>query len=107
MIRRPPRSTLFPYTTLFRSITGGLNDVSLSRAKITWGVEVPWDPEHVFYVWFDALLNYYTALSFGAGDRDRTAELWPATLQILAKDILKFHAVIWQRSDERRVGKEC
>jgi methionyl-tRNA synthetase len=76
-------------------ITGGLNDISLSRAKITWGVEVPWDPAHVFYVWFDALLNYYTALSFGAGDRDRTAELWPATLQILAKDILKFHAVIW------------
>src|SRR5215217_3479452 len=76
-------------------ITGGLNDVSLSRAKLTWGVEVPWDPAHVFYVWFDALLNYYTALSFGAGDHDRTAELWPATLQILAKDILKFHAVIW------------
>src|ERR687893_2284696 len=76
-------------------ITGGLNDVSLSRAKISWGVEVPWDPKHVFYVWFDALLNYYTALSFGAGDRDRTAELWPATLQILGKDILKFHAVIW------------
>lgn len=76
-------------------ITGGLTDVSLSRAKITWGVEVPWDPAHVFYVWFDALLNYYTALSFGAGDRDRTAELWPASLQILAKDILKFHAVIW------------
>ncbi len=76
-------------------ITGGLNDISLSRAKITWGVGVPWDPAHVFYVWFDALLNYYTALSFGAGDRDRTAELWPASLQILAKDILKFHAVIW------------
>src|SRR5215218_5107835 len=76
-------------------ITGGLQDVSLSRAKLTWGVEVPWDPEHVFYVWFDALLNYYTALSFGAGERDRTQELWPVTLQILAKDILKFHAVIW------------
>ena len=43
-------------------ITSGLNDVSLSRAKLTWGVEVPWDPAHVFYVWFDALLNYYTAL---------------------------------------------
>src|ERR687890_236167 len=76
-------------------ITSGLNDVSLSRAKISWGVEVPWDPKHVFYVWFDALLNYYTALSFGAGDHDRTEELWPATLQIIGKDILKFHAVIW------------
>jgi methionyl-tRNA synthetase len=76
-------------------ITGGLNDISLSRAKLTWGVEVPWDPAHVFYVWFDALLNYYTALSFGAGDGDRTQELWPANFQILGKDILKFHAVIW------------
>jgi methionyl-tRNA synthetase len=76
-------------------ITGGLNDVSLSRAKLSWGVEVPWDPDHVFYVWFDALLNYYTALSFGAGDGDRTRELWPAQFHILGKDILKFHAVIW------------
>jgi methionyl-tRNA synthetase len=76
-------------------ITGGLNDVSLSRAKLTWGVTVPWDPAHVFYVWFDALLNYYTALSFGAGERDRTAELWPVDFHILGKDILKFHAVIW------------
>src|ERR671923_1611192 len=76
-------------------IESGLQDVSLSRAKLSWGVPVPWDPGHVFYVWFDALLNYYTALSFGAGERDRTAELWPATLQILAKDILKFHAVFW------------
>src|SRR3954468_22137240 len=76
-------------------IAGGLQDVSLSRAKLRWGVEVPWDPEHVFYVWFDALLNYYTALSFGAGDGDRTADFWPASFHILGKDILKFHAVIW------------
>src|ERR687898_1382173 len=87
-----PRSR---YNEALAFVNGGLQDVSLSRAKITWGVEVPWDPDHVFYVWFDALLNYYTALSFGAGERDRTHELWPATLQILAKDILKFHAVIW------------
>ncbi len=76
-------------------ITGGLNDVSLSRAKISWGVEVPWDPQHVFYVWFDALLNYFTALSFGTENGDRTQELWPADFHIMAKDILKFHAVIW------------
>jgi len=56
---------------------------------------VPWDPKHVFYVWFDALLNYFTALSFGAGDGDRTNELWPADYHVMAKDILKFHAVIW------------
>ena len=50
------------YNEALAFINGGLQDVSLSRAKITWGVEVPWDPGHVFYVWFDALLNYYTAL---------------------------------------------
>jgi methionyl-tRNA synthetase len=78
-------------------ITGGLQDVSLSRskAKITWGVQVPWDTEHVFYVWFDALLNYYTALSFARDGEDLTSTFWPATFHILAKDILKFHAVIW------------
>ena len=76
-------------------INGGLQDVSLSRAKITWGVEVPWDPAHVFYVWFDALLNYYTALSFARDGEDLTDRFWPATFHILGKDILKFHAVFW------------
>src|SRR3954465_6377792 len=75
-------------------ITGGLNDVSLSRSKLTWGVEVPWDPDHVFYVWFDALLNYYTALSFADPDEDLTDKFWPA-FHIIGKDILKFHAVFW------------
>jgi methionyl-tRNA synthetase len=76
-------------------ITGGLNDVSLSRAKLRWGVEVPWDPEHVFYVWFDALLNYYTALSFARDGEDLTSRFWPATYHVMAKDILKFHTVFW------------
>jgi methionyl-tRNA synthetase len=78
-------------------ITGGLNDVSLSRAKtkLTWGVEVPWDTDHVFYVWFDALLNYYTALSFARDGEDLTSTFWPATYHVMAKDILKFHAVFW------------
>ena len=57
------------YNEALAFINGGLQDVSLSRAKITWGVEVPWDPGHVFYVWFDALLNYYTALSFARDGR--------------------------------------
>jgi methionyl-tRNA synthetase len=83
------------YNEAHSFITGGLQDISLSRAKLTWGVEVPWDHEHVFYVWFDALLNYYTALSFGAGDQDQTDTFWPASFHILGKDILKFHAVIW------------
>ena len=77
-------------------ITGGLNDVSLSRAtKLSWGVEVPWDPDHVFYVWFDALLNYYTALGFARDGEDLTATFWPTTYHVMAKDILKFHAVFW------------
>jgi methionyl-tRNA synthetase len=75
-------------------ITGGLNDVSLSRSNLSWGVEVPWDPDHVFYVWFDALLNYYTALSFANPDEDLTEKFWPA-FHIIGKDILKFHAVFW------------
>src|SRR5918998_6115914 len=83
------------YNEALAFITGGLNDISISRARISWGVEIPWDPGTVFYVWFDALLNYYTALSFGAGDGDRTRELWPADFHVMAKDILKFHAVIW------------
>jgi methionyl-tRNA synthetase len=76
-------------------INGGLQDVSLSRSKISWGVEVPWDPDHVFYVWFDALLNYYTALSFARDGDDLTERFWPASFHILGKDILKFHAVFW------------
>ena len=76
-------------------ITGGLQDISLSRAKLSWGVEVPWDPQHVFYVWFDALLNYVTALSFARDGEDLTDTFWPATFHVMAKDILKFHAVIW------------
>ncbi|CAA9473734.1 MAG: Methionyl-tRNA synthetase [uncultured Solirubrobacteraceae bacterium] len=76
-------------------IGGGLQDVSLSRANLRWGVEVPWDPEHVFYVWFDALLNYFTALSFARDGEDLTERFWPASFQVMGKDILKFHAVYW------------
>src|SRR5881392_493251 len=83
------------YNEALAFITGGLNDVSLSRAKIRWGVEVPWDPEHVFYVWFDALLNYYTALSFARDGEDLTSRFWPATYHVIGKDILKFHTVFW------------
>jgi methionyl-tRNA synthetase len=76
-------------------IKSGLQDVSLSRAKLTWGVEVPWDPGHVFYVWFDALLNYYTALGYARPDDDLTDRFWPATYHVIGKDILKFHTVFW------------
>jgi methionyl-tRNA synthetase len=75
-------------------IRQGLQDVSLSRPNLKWGVPVPWDPEQVIYVWFDALLNYFTALSYSREGEDLTDRFWPA-FHILAKDILKFHAVYW------------
>lgn len=76
-------------------LSQGLQDVSLSRGKLTWGVEVPWDPEHVFYVWFDALLNYVTALSYARPGEDLTGRFWPAQIQLIGKDILKFHTIYW------------
>ncbi len=76
-------------------IESGLQDVSLSRSTLTWGVPVPWDESHVFYVWFDALLNYYTALSYAKPGEDETDRYWPAQFHIIGKDILKFHTVFW------------
>jgi methionyl-tRNA synthetase len=73
----------------------GLRDVSLSRGKLTWGVKVPWDESHVFYVWFDALLNYYTALSYARPGEDLTDHYWPANFHVIGKDILKFHTIFW------------
>ncbi|MEA2197551.1 MAG: methionyl-tRNA synthetase [Solirubrobacteraceae bacterium] len=73
----------------------GLQDVSLSRARLRWGVPVPWDPEQVFYVWFDALLNYVTALSYARPGEDLTDRYWPAQFHVIGKDILKFHAIYW------------
>jgi methionyl-tRNA synthetase len=75
-------------------IRQGLQDVSLSRPNLKWGVPVPWDPGQVIYVWFDALLNYYTALGYAREGDDLTGRYWPA-FHVLAKDILKFHAVYW------------
>ncbi len=76
-------------------IAGGLDDVSLSRASIDWGVPLPWAPDQTCYVWFDALLNYASALTYARPGEDLTARYWPPRWQLLAKDILKFHAVIW------------
>src|SRR6201999_1416344 len=76
-------------------ITSGLQDISLSRQRLQWGVPVPWDADHVFYVWFDALLNYYTALGYARPGEDLTDRFWPATYHLIGKDILKFHTVFW------------
>jgi methionyl-tRNA synthetase len=83
------------YNEALSFIKSGLQDISLSRAQLTWGVPVPWDPSHVFYVWFDALLNYYTALGFAATGEDLTEQFWPATYHVIGKDILRFHTVFW------------
>jgi methionyl-tRNA synthetase len=83
------------YNEALAFVKQGLNDVSLSRARISWGVPVPWDPEQVFYVWFDALLNYYTALAFAREGEDLTERFWPCDVHVMAKDILKFHTVFW------------
>jgi methionyl-tRNA synthetase len=83
----------FRYNEALSFIKQGLQDISLSRVRISWGVQVPWEPSQVFYVWFDALLNYYTALTYAPGAS--LEKFWPPNVQLLAKDILKFHAVIW------------
>jgi len=83
------------YNEALSFIEQGLEDVSLSRPKLKWGMKLPWDPSQRMYVWFDALLNYVTALSFAREGEDLSARYWPADYQVMAKDILKFHAVIW------------
>ncbi|MGH9022955.1 MAG: methionine--tRNA ligase [Acidimicrobiia bacterium] len=72
----------------------GLSDFSISRTSISWGVPIPWDPSHVAYVWFDALINYCTAVGYGQ-DRARFERFWPADCHLVGKDILRFHAVYW------------
>lgn len=80
-------------------VRGGLQDLSVSRLKssVSWGVPVPDDPEHTMYVWFDALINYITAIGFGNEERQKAVgfeKFWPA-LHLVGKDILRFHAVYW------------
>ncbi|MCU1418499.1 MAG: methionine--tRNA ligase, partial [Schumannella sp.] len=75
----------------------GLDDLSISRSTFDWGVKVPWDSSHVVYVWFDALLNYVSAVGYGEPDAASQAEFrrrWPA-YHLVGKDIARFHAVIW------------
>ncbi len=75
-------------------IRGGLADFSISRTSISWGVPLPWDPAHVTYVWYDALINYVTAIGYGQ-DEERFATWWPAVHHLIGKDILRFHCVYW------------
>jgi methionyl-tRNA synthetase len=79
---------------ILRLLEGGLDDISISRAGQLWGVPLPFDQGSVVYVWFDALINYASAVGYG---RDESAfrEWWPADLHIIGKDITRFHCVIW------------
>jgi len=74
-------------------VKSGLKDLSISRSAFDWGIQVPWDPSHVIYVWVDALLNYATAVGYGT-DPEQFDRRWPA-YHVVGKDILRFHAVIW------------
>ena len=76
-------------------IAGGLQDFSLSRAGQPWGVEIPWDPEQVVYVWVDALINYLSALTYAREGEDLRGQFWPEVHHLLGKDILRFHCVFW------------
>ncbi len=77
-------------------VEGGLKDLSVTRTTFDWGIPLPFDPSHVTYVWFDALLNYITAIGFGDPDRaEEFAYRWPAQRHLVGKDIVRFHCVIW------------
>ncbi|MCU1356808.1 MAG: methionyl-tRNA synthetase [Acidimicrobiales bacterium] len=75
-------------------IKGGLHDISITRSSLDWGVPVPWDDRQVFYVWYDALINYATAIGYGT-DQQRFDEWWPHVHHLIGKDILRFHCVYW------------
>ncbi|MGY3527460.1 methionyl-tRNA synthetase [Bradyrhizobium sp. USDA 4452] len=75
-------------------VRGGLKDLSISRTTFDWGVKVPDDPEHVMYVWVDALTNYITGVGF-PDESDKHWRYWPADVHIIGKDIIRFHAVYW------------
>ena len=77
-----------------RLIESGLDDISISRAGQSWGIPLPWDPNSVVYVWFDALINYAAGVGLGT-DAERLKGWWPADLHLIGKDITRFHTVIW------------
>lgn len=76
-------------------VRSGLRDLSVSRSTFSWGIPVPDDPKHVIYVWLDALANYITALGYGSDDTARYDKYWPADVQMIGKEIVRFHCVYW------------
>jgi methionyl-tRNA synthetase len=79
-------------------VRSGLRDLSISRSTFTWGIPVPDDPKHVIYVWLDALANYITAIGYGSshpGAQEAFKKFWPADVQMIGKEIVRFHCVYW------------
>jgi len=79
---------------MLRLLEGGLEDISVSRAGQHWGIPLPFAPDNVVYVWFDALINYAAAVGYGT-DEARFSAWWPADLHVVGKDITRFHTVVW------------
>jgi methionyl-tRNA synthetase len=79
---------------ILRLLEAGLEDISMSRAGQSWGIPLPFAPENVVYVWFDALINYIAAVGY-ATDEAKFAKWWPASLHVIGKDITRFHTVVW------------
>jgi methionyl-tRNA synthetase len=95
LIENQETNYIFPESKkaeILAKLKTGVNDVSITREKVKWGIPAPWDNNHTIYVWIDALINYYSATQFLEGK----TEFWPADLHLLGKEILWFHTVIWQ-----------
>ena len=79
---------------VIKFVKSGLDDMCVSRTTFNWGVGVPFNDKHVVYVWFDALINYLSAIGY-LDDKEKFNQYWPANVHLMAKDILRFHAIIW------------
>jgi methionyl-tRNA synthetase len=87
----------FRFNEVKSFVRSGLRDISISRRRIKWGIPWPDDPEHVFYVWYDALTSYMTGIGYGKaeGGDETFRKFWPADVHMIGKDIIRFHAVYW------------
>lgn len=79
---------------MIQFVKSGLEDLCVSRTSFTWGIPVPFDPKHVVYVWFDALVNYLTAAGI-VDDPEKFKKFWPADVHLVGKEIVRFHSIIW------------
>ncbi len=84
----------FRRNEMMKILEGGLDDISVSRTSFNWGIPLPFDPKHVIYVWFDALINYISAIGYGRND-ELFNRYWPADVHFVGKEINRFHSLIW------------